>query len=241
MQVTATRSSDDDARLVVSVITALLDELRPHGHPTVTLDSDLERDLALDSLALAELLARLDDARGTRMSTTLLGTATTPRDLLAEPAGAPSHPTVASVPSTSAPVRPPGGDGPRPTDLPTLLDSLDWHLATHPDRPHLRLLDETAPVELTYAELHDQALAVAHGLWRRGAETGDSIALMLPTGRDYFVAFLGVLLAGCTAVPIYPPDRPSRIGEHLQRQRHILDNARATVLITVPRDGRWPG
>ena len=238
----AIRSSDDDARLVVSVITGLLDELRPHGHPTVTLDSDLERDLALDSLALAELLARLDDARGTRMSTTLLGTATTPRDLLVDPTSAASPPTVvppssATAPSTPAPVRQPGAVGPRPTDLPTLLDSLDWHLATHPDRPHLRLLDETAPVELTYAELHDQALAVAHGLRRRGAETGDSIALMLPTGRDYFVAFLGVLLAGCTAVPIYPPDRPSRIGEHLQRQRHILDNARATVLITVP-EGR---
>ncbi len=218
----------------MSVTAALLDELRPRGHPTVTLDSDLERDLALDSLALAELLSRLEDARGTRMPAELLGTATTLRDLLVD-GEAPNTATAST--SAPAPVVPTAADGPRPTDLPTLLDSLDWHLATHPDRPHLRLLDDARPVELTYAELHDQALAVAHGLHGRGAQPGDAIALMLPTGRDYFVSFLGVLLAGCTAVPIYPPDRPSRIGEHLQRQRHILDNAHASILITVP-EGR---
>ena len=33
---------------------------------------------------------------------------------------------------------------------------------------------------------------------------------MLPTGRDYFFAYLGILLAGGVPVPIYPPFRGAR-------------------------------
>ena len=75
-------------------------------------------------------------------------------------------------------------------------------------------------------------------LLHHGLERGDSVALMLPTGRDYFVAFLGALLAGGVPVPIYPPSRPSDIEEHLQRQGSILDNARARLLVSVPEAGR---
>ena len=57
---------------------------------------------------------------------------------------------------------------------------------------------------------------------------------MLPTSGDFFVAFLGILLAGGVPVPIYPPARRSQLEEHLQRQAGILANCEAGVLITVP-------
>ena len=57
---------------------------------------------------------------------------------------------------------------------------------------------------------------------------------MLPTGREYFTAFMGTLMAGGVAVPIYPPARPSGLEEHLRRQAAILGNALAAVLVTVP-------
>jgi 1-acyl-sn-glycerol-3-phosphate acyltransferase len=65
---------------------------------------------------------------------------------------------------------------------------------------------------------------------------------MLPTSLDFFVAFLGVLLAGGVPVPLYPPFRASAIEDHLRRQAHILDNARAALLIASPetrRAARW--
>ena len=52
---------DDTAALVTGVVAALVRELHQRDPPAVDLDSDLERDLGLDSLALAELVARLED------------------------------------------------------------------------------------------------------------------------------------------------------------------------------------
>ena len=41
---------------------------------------------------------------------------------------------------------------------------------------------------------------------------------MLPTGRDFFIAFFAILYAGAMPVPIYPPMRLSQLEEHLRRQ-----------------------
>jgi 1-acyl-sn-glycerol-3-phosphate acyltransferase len=57
---------------------------------------------------------------------------------------------------------------------------------------------------------------------------------MLPTGRDFFVAFFAILYAGAVPVPIYPPMRMSQLEEHLHRQAAILRNAGARILVTVP-------
>ena len=55
---------------------------------------------------------------------------------------------------------------------------------------------------------------------------------MLPTSRDFFLAFAGTLLAGATPVPIYPPFRADRIAEYAERQSAILANAGARLLVT---------
>ena len=57
---------------------------------------------------------------------------------------------------------------------------------------------------------------------------------MLPTSRDFFAGFYGILLAGGIPVPIYPPARLSQLEEHLRRQRQILSNAESVMLLTVP-------
>src|SRR5207302_8138927 len=120
--------------------------------------------------------------------------------------------------------------------LPAVLDRQPAPLpAPTPFRP---LPSAGSPEDLPYGELARAARAAAGPLLHHGHERGDSVALMLPTGRDYFVAFLGALLAGGVPVPIYPPSRPSEIEEHLQRQASILDNARARLLVSVPEAGR---
>ena len=70
---------------------------------------------------------------------------------------------------------------------------------------------------------------------------GDAVALMLPTGRAYFAAFCGTLLAGAICVPIYPPSRTGRIEEHVQRHLGILGNAtRPRPDRARRRQSRWP-
>ncbi len=225
--------ADEIAGTVLEVVRALAAELHPRRAPTLlTLDSTLERDLGLDSLARVELLVRLERASGARLPESLLLSAETPRDLWRALAGATRAPMPAPAP-TLAPALKAVSAAPDTAD--TLWAVLDWHVRTHPERPHLYLLAESgAEEEIRYGALAREAQAIAAGLQARELRPGQTVAIMLPTGRDYFTSFFGVLAAGAIPVPIYPPVRASQIEEHLRRHARILANARATVLITVP-------
>lgn len=256
----ATLMDDDRAEAVLDTVRSLVAELFPRAAARLTLDSELDRDLGLDSLALVELLSRLESAFGITLPDELLLEARTPRDLIAAlgpaatapasvsasaspvPAVAPAHPESLSQPEPmSRPSAPPPDrdDQWAPAEATTLPEVLAWHAARHPDQVHIRFLAGDDRIEeLTYGTLFESANAAAAALQRLGVGPGDSVALMLPTTLDYFVAFFGVLLAGAVPVPIYPPARMAEIEDHLQRQGTILDNARARVLISVPEAAR---
>ncbi|WP_235884019.1 AMP-binding protein [Saccharopolyspora elongata] len=102
----------------------------------------------------------------------------------------------------------------------------------------MRILHDEAQEVVSYRDLQRSAARVAAGLLARDLRLGDAVALMLPTGRDYFAGFTGVLLAGGVPVPIYPPTRPSQLADHLRRQVGILNNARARLLVTDPGAAR---
>ena len=203
--------------------------------PVVRLDTSLVSDLGLDSLAIAELLERVEHRFGVVLQDEVLASVETPRDLLAElsAAGEPSARIGrAGVPPARDLVAPEPG---APVDATSLVGVLEWHAARHPDRTHIRLVADGRDDEvLTYGALRREAASVAAGLRERQLPPGAPVAIMLPTGREYFTAFFGVLLAGGVPTPIYPPGRPSRLEEHLHRQVGILDNAQAAALITVP-------
>ena len=69
---------------VLRIVREVLTELHPGRKDMglVTLDSALEEDLGLDSLARVELLMRLERAFGVRPPEHMLSTAEAPRDLL---------------------------------------------------------------------------------------------------------------------------------------------------------------
>jgi 1-acyl-sn-glycerol-3-phosphate acyltransferase len=58
---------------------------------------------------------------------------------------------------------------------------------------------------------------------------------MLPTSRQFFICYAGILLAGAVPVPIYPPFRADRIEEYAGRQSAILNNAGVCLLLTFRR------
>lgn len=233
------RESNDrrEAALIVALVRELVTEMRPcASRARVTLDSEFERELGLGSLELAELLVRVEDAFGVTLSSGTLAAAETPRDLLREvgsacrgragqarftPAGGPSSgpPAQVVVPETAS----------------TLLDVLRWYGEVAPDRVHIRVVGEAGVEdELSYGALGREAADAAAGLLGRGLAPGDKVAIMLPTGRSYFVTFMGVLLAGGVPVPVYPPARLSQLADHLRRHDRILGNAQVTSMVTVP-------
>ncbi|MGE3539479.1 MAG: AMP-binding protein [Candidatus Tectimicrobiota bacterium] len=228
-------SRTESTQPLLEIVQQLALELHPQRpfQSGITLDSSLERDLGFDSLGRMELLERLERAFGIRLPEQRVALAESPRDLWQ--ALRQAHPaTAASGVADLFPALPEAGVG-IPVSATTLLDVLDWHAQQHPQRLHIALYDDTDHLqELTYTALHTAAVAVAAALQGRGLQPGQTVALMLPTSQEFFLGFYGVLLAGAIPVPIYPPARPSQLEEHLQRQRRILENAAAVMLLTVP-------
>jgi len=227
------RAVSDEA--VLRIVRDVLTELHPGRKDMgpVTLDSALEEDLGLDSLARVELSTRLERAFGVRPPEHMLSTAEAPRDLLRalQAARGPPPPQALQAQRFAAPER----VSQTPHAAATLQEALDWHVRAHPQREHVVIDngDDAGPTRLCYADLQQGAARVATGLLDRGFQPGQPVALMLPTSREYFFSFAGILLAGGIPVPIYPPARAAQIEEHLRRHVGILTNALATVLITV--------
>ena len=230
-----TRTGDERVDRLLETVRTLASEAHPGSEvPTVRAATRLDRDLGLDSLAMAELLVRVEELFDVTLPDELLATARTPQDLLEAVGSAPA--STSARPAELTPRRPTAGEpatsGP-PEHAGTLLEVLDHHVTETPDRVHLRILDEAGDDEVTHAQLWDEAASLAAGLRERGVAPGDSVALMLPTSRDYFAAFVAALLVGGVPAPLYPPARPSQLEEHLRRHVRILDNARAPVLVTT--------
>ncbi len=232
---------------LLATVRAVAAELRPQsGHiATLGLDDSLEREFGLDSLARVELMTRIGHDLGVSLGEAALTEAETPRDLVSLIANSVIAAGGVAAASAASRLKPDAGgvSEPAPTVLllpadsvQTLVEVFDWHLLQHPQRVLITLYgeDET-PTELSYADLHRDAIALAAGLRAIGLAKGDSVAIMLPTGREFFAAFFGVLLVGCVPVPLYPPARPSQLEDHLKRIAGILRNSQARALVTVER------
>ena len=69
-------------------------------------------------------------------------------------------------------------------------------------RPEAEAVVELDGERLGYRELWDRASRVAGGLAERGIRPGDRVAIQLPNGLDWCLAFWGIQLAGAIAVPV---------------------------------------
>jgi len=217
---------------LLNVVAAVAREARPHVDAYVTLDSSLERDLGLDSLARVELVLRIEREFAASLPEQALASSETPRDLLRfvlASAGQAAHSADRTVASLAA------GTGVRPPEhAKTLTEALEYHVERQPERLTVHLYDEGAEHPLSYRALWDGALAYATRLAESGLAPGQTVAIMLPTSKEYLFSFYGTLLAGGIPVPLYPPARLTTIEDHLTRHVGILKSAGASIMVTIP-------
>lgn len=136
-----------DEAVLLGVINDLLGELYPSSLlPAAKLGSTLDRDLGIDSFGMIELIERLDHLFGVELPPAVIATAETPHDLLdalrrvhrqIPPSGAPPRhgPSIPLEAGHAAAQLAPG-------EVKTLVEALDWHARSHPDRCHIRLLGD---------------------------------------------------------------------------------------------------
>ncbi len=106
----------------------------------------------------------------------------------------------------------------------------------------LRLVDRRERAQWAgWDDIHRSATEVAGGLQALGVETGQRVALIYPTGREFFDAFFGILLAGAVPVPLYPPVRLGRLDEYHSRTAAMLRAAGARLVLADRRVRRLLG
>lgn len=224
----------DAAGRLLETTRALLVEINPRrAGAAVALDSLLDKDLGLDSLGRIELIARIEQVFDVTLSEEAMTAAETPRDILRGVLAAearargwtPPEISRIEVAETAA----------APVQAETLIEVLRWHADKNPERPHIRFYADEGDGEIvTYRDLARGAERIAAGLHERGIKPDEAVALMLPTSKDYFLTFFGVLLAGAVPTALYPPLRPALVEDHLNRCAGIVANAQAAMLITTP-------
>ncbi|HVN83029.1 MAG TPA: AMP-binding protein [Terriglobia bacterium] len=245
----SSEQSRTEAR-VLELTRQLLTELGSHrGLKSLDLRASLERDLGLGSLERVELLSRLEKDYKLRLPDNLFSSAETVSDLAiainsrqhTDRAGSfagtttysqarndwkAPYPTLASSQASRGFFS--GSALPE-----TLVQAVMTYARNEPDRLHIHLLQgDQHSRSITYEDLSNKSLSVASGILNRGIARGERVSLMLPTCDEFFFSFLGILMAGCVPVPIYPPFRPDRIEEYAHRQALILRNAQVRLLIT---------
>ncbi len=89
-------------------------------------------------------------------------------------------------------------------------------------------------VELTYFDLFHLSEAVAAGLFERGISPGNVVALALPSGLDYVIAYLAAARIGAIATGINPRFGPDEKAAVIDRAKPSLVIASDAFAETVP-------
>ena len=229
----------DDQDKLANTLLMLIEDLVTELHAdkahsfVLSLDSSIDDDLGLDSLARVELISRIEQHFNVTLPQQAFAEAESPRDLLRSIIDAKGHNK--TFPARQVIERTVGKIGELPHHAATLVEVLEWQVQNNPERLHVNILGDDNDVQgLTYRQLWEGAQQVAAGLQQSAVQSAETVAIMLPTGRDYFFSFFGILLTGAVPVPIYPPVRRSQLEDHLHRHGGILNNCVATLLITMP-------
>ena len=120
----------------------------------------------------------------------------------------------------------------------TVRDWLDHQAQSAGDRISHVFFDGGPPV--TWAGMRDHAAAIAHRLFGMGIEKGESVALLLPNGRDGVVCLFGAFYGGFRATPINLAAGAGAISyalTHSEARVAFVDEDRASVWKATAPEG----
>ena len=109
-----------------------------------------------------------------------------------------------------------------------LLEIIDW---AHSDPDHVAASDLN--IQLSYAQLVEEAALVGAGLRDRGVNEGDRVALLIPNSVDFIVAALGIMWVGATFVPLAVADPQARLAG-------IVADSAPVLVVTSNPEGDSP-
>lgn len=85
-------------------------------------------------------------------------------------------------------------------------------VAKWPEKVAVEVQHPTGPDEsYTYSELRDMSDGVAHWIIESGMHRGDRCAILAANGPRWLAVFMGVLAAGCIAVPLDTAFTPEQV------------------------------
>ena len=113
---------------------------------------------------------------------------------------------------------------PFPDYAPTVPEFLCTRVERFGERPMIQLNDD----RLSYSEAERRSARLARGLLATGHGKGSRVALLLPNGPDWVVAWLAAARIGALVVPLNTFYKPRELG-------WVLRHADVSTLLTVPR------
>ena len=115
------------------------------------------------------------------------------------------------------------------SDLPLLGETIGENFnriaATHADRE--ALVDRPSGRRWTYAELHRDVLALAHGLLRLGIDKGDRVGIWAPNCPEWTLLQYATAEIGAILVPVNPAYRTDELA-------YVVNQAGIRLLVAAP-------
>jgi len=111
----------------------------------------------------------------------------------------------------------------------SIPNRFEQQVRAYPDRPAIK----TSTCQVTYAELNHLSNRVAHAVLLHTDRRNVRTVLLLEQDSPLIVAFLGVLKAGCTCIPIdtnFPPARIDSMVEDSQPEIIITNNQNLEIV-----------
>ena len=95
-------------------------------------------------------------------------------------------------------------------------------------------IDDGPESRISWAELHEDARAMAAVLQARGVGPGDHVGLLGPTSRPLVTALQGIWLAGAAVVPLPLPLRLASLSAFAEQTRSRVRQADMALLVADP-------
>lgn len=222
-----------EKKLCSIVQTILLESDKSYQLPNNPLVRSLSHDFGIDSLMRLELFNRIEKQFNITLPDKIIGYSETLQDIKnaiqSHTNYQPSKILKTDITQTQLSPHP----TPSLTSYSTLQDVLLSHAESMPDNTHIFFLDEDGLEEkISYRQLLEKAQSVAMRLKASGINEGERVAIMLPSHPHFFYTFMGILLARCIPVPIYPLTQASQLENYIAKEATILNNAEVAALIT---------